>query len=59
MSPRPTHRSPDRGHARTRLLEAARDRIRAQGFAATTVDALCAAAGVSTGSFFHYVDSND
>ncbi|MBM06205.1 MAG: TetR family transcriptional regulator, partial [Oceanibulbus sp.] len=38
--PRPTNQSPERGHARTRLLEAARDVIRRKGFAATSVDDL-------------------
>ena len=39
--PRPTKQSPERGSARIRLLDAARDIIRAKGFAATTVDDLC------------------
>jgi TetR/AcrR family transcriptional repressor of nem operon len=39
---------------RTKLLDAARDVIRAQGYAATTVDDICAAAGVTKGSFFHH-----
>lgn len=51
---RPTRRSPERGDARTRLLEAARDTILAKGFAATTVDDVCRAAEVSKGSFFHH-----
>ena len=38
---RTTKHSPERGSARTRLLEAARDTIRAKGFAATTVHDLC------------------
>ncbi|HET7411146.1 MAG TPA: TetR/AcrR family transcriptional regulator [Pararhizobium sp.] len=57
--PRPTRQTPDRGDARTRLLEAARDVIRAQGFAATTVDDLCRAAGVSKGAFFHHFENKE
>lgn len=45
--------------ARTQLLEAARDVIRAQGFSATTVDDLCAAAGVTKGAFFHHFESKE
>jgi TetR/AcrR family transcriptional repressor of nem operon len=44
---------------KTKLLDAARDLIRAQGYAATTVDDICAAAGVSKGSFFHHFASKD
>jgi len=50
---------PERGDARTRLLEAARDVIRAQGFAATSIDDLCRAAGVSKGAFFHHFGGKD
>jgi TetR/AcrR family transcriptional repressor of nem operon len=56
---RPTKRQPERGDARTRLLEAARDTIRAQGFAATSVDDLCSAAAVTKGSFFHHFKSKE
>ncbi|NUO77207.1 MAG: TetR/AcrR family transcriptional regulator [Lysobacter sp.] len=56
---RPTKQSPERGGARIRLLEAARDLIRAQGYAATTVDELCAAAGVTKGAFFHHFANKD
>lgn len=45
--PRATERQPERGDARTRLLEAARESIRTKGFAATSVDDLCKAAGVT------------
>lgn len=55
--PRPTKSNPARGDARTRLLEAARDKIRAQGFAATSVDDLCKAAEVTKGAFFHQFGS--
>lgn len=57
--PRPTKLDPERGDARTRLLEAARDVIRAQGYAATTVDDLCRAAGVTKGAFFHHFKSKE
>ena len=57
--PRPTKQHPERGDARTRLLEAARDTIRAKGFSATTVDDLCHAAAVTKGSFFHHFASKE
>lgn len=57
--PRPTARDPQRGDARTRLLDAARDLIRARGYAATTVDDLCRAAGVTKGAFFHHFESKE
>jgi TetR/AcrR family transcriptional repressor of nem operon len=40
--------------ARRKLLEAALAVIREKGYAATTVDGLCARAGVAKGSFFHH-----
>ncbi|MHB1204452.1 MAG: TetR/AcrR family transcriptional regulator [Rhodospirillaceae bacterium] len=39
---------------KTKLLAAARDAIRAKGYTATTVDDICAAAGVTKGGFFHH-----
>ena len=51
--------SKDASATRTKLLEAARDVIRSQGYAATTVDDICAAAGVSKGSFFHHFASKE
>lgn len=45
--------------ARIKLLEAARDIIRLQGFAATSVGQLCKAAGVTKGAFFHYFASKE
>ena len=40
--------------SRLRLLNAALAEIRAKGYTATTVDDVCAAAGVTKGSFFHH-----
>lgn len=56
---RPTKHQSERGGARTRLLIAARDTIRAQGFAATSVEALCQGAGVTKGAFFHQFGSKE
>lgn len=44
---------------RESLMEAAFQLVRRQGLAATSVDELCAAAGVSKGAFFHYFKSKD
>ena len=48
-----------RGEARARLIEAGRSLVRRQGFAATSVDDLCAAAGVTKGAFFHHFASKE
>lgn len=40
--------------SKTKLLDAALRVIRAKGYTATTVDDICAAAGVTKGSFFHH-----
>ena len=48
-----------RSSSRDRLLDAAVAVVRAQGLHATTVDDLCAAAGVSKGAFFHHFASKD
>ncbi|PRX10011.1 UNVERIFIED_ORG: TetR family transcriptional regulator [Martelella mediterranea] len=45
--------------ARSKLLDAAMSLIRAKGYTATTVDGLCAAAGVTKGAFFHHFKSKD
>ncbi|MEH6727941.1 MAG: helix-turn-helix domain-containing protein, partial [Hyphomicrobiales bacterium] len=56
---RPTKQEPERGDARTRLLEAARDMIRKKGFSGTTVDDLCKAAAVTKGAYFHHFNSKE
>lgn len=48
-----------RSSSRERLLDAAVGVIRAQGLHATTVDDLCAAAGVSKGAFFHHFENKE
>ena len=45
--------------AKAKLLDAALSVIRTKGYSATTVDQLCAAAGVTKGAFFHHFKSKD
>ena len=45
--------------SKTKLLESALHVIRAKGYAATTVDDICARAGLTKGSFFHHFKSKD
>src|SRR5215468_10694082 len=49
----------DSTDTRGKLLLAARDVIRAKGYTATTVDDICASAGLTKGSFFHHFDSKE
>jgi TetR/AcrR family transcriptional regulator, transcriptional repressor for nem operon len=54
-------RSPSvpRPSARSKLIDAAHMLVRRQGYSATSVDEICAAAGVSKGSFFHHFASKE
>jgi TetR/AcrR family transcriptional repressor of nem operon len=45
--------------AKTKILDAALMVIRAKGYAATTVDDLCAASDVTKGAFFHHFKSKE
>lgn len=51
--------TPPTPDARTRILDAALDLIREQGYTSTTVDDLCRTAGVTKGSFFHHFESKE
>jgi TetR/AcrR family transcriptional regulator, transcriptional repressor for nem operon len=50
---------PLRKGAKTKLLDAAVDVIRAQGYSATTVADICQSAGVTKGAFFHHFESKE
>jgi TetR/AcrR family transcriptional repressor of nem operon len=54
-------RSPtsERPNARSKLINAAHTLVRRQGYAATSVDQICAAAGVTKGAFFHHFASKE
>lgn len=45
--------------SKSRILNAALDVFRLRGYAATTVDDICASAGLTKGSFFHHFLSKD
>jgi TetR/AcrR family transcriptional repressor of nem operon len=49
----------DAPDARAKLLAAALKVIRERGYGATSVDALCAEAGVTKGAFFHHFKSKE
>lgn len=51
--------APPRRDGRTRLLDAALHVIRAQGYAATSVEDICRHAGVTKGAFFHHFRSKE
>lgn len=57
--PPPSLRERNRQRVREQLIEAAVALVSAQGFAATTVDAIAAAAGVGRATFFRYFESKD
>jgi TetR/AcrR family transcriptional repressor of nem operon len=50
---------PKQTNAKTKILDAALGVVRAKGYEATTVDDLCAAAGVTKGAFFHHFKSKE
>jgi TetR/AcrR family transcriptional repressor of nem operon len=50
---------PGRVSARDKLLDAAVQVVRQKGYAATSVDDLCRAAGVTKGAFFHHFASKE
>lgn len=49
----------DQISTKDKVLQAALSVIRLKGYSATTVDDLCAAAGVTKGTFFHYFKSKE
>jgi TetR/AcrR family transcriptional regulator, transcriptional repressor for nem operon len=50
---------PSKASARQKLLDAGLSLIRQKGYSSTSVDELCAHAGVTKGAFFHYFKSKD
>ena len=48
-----------RGDTRQKIITAARDLMLARSYNATSVDEICAAAGVSKGSFYHFFPTKE
>jgi TetR/AcrR family transcriptional repressor of nem operon len=48
-----------RHESKTRLLQAAMNVIRTKGYAATRIEDICEAAGVTKGSFFHHFSTKE
>jgi TetR/AcrR family transcriptional regulator, transcriptional repressor for nem operon len=53
------HPKPPKAGARQRLLDSAFVLIREKGYSATSVDELCAEAGVTKGAFFHHFETKE
>lgn len=51
--------SPELSETKRKLVDAGAKLMRARGYNATTVDDICADAGVTKGGFFHYFKSKD
>jgi TetR/AcrR family transcriptional regulator, transcriptional repressor for nem operon len=49
----------ERPNARSKLIDAAHALVRKNGYSATSVDEICAAAGVTKGAFFHHFASKE
>src|SRR5690242_2327936 len=56
---RSTKPATPKASAKDKIVQAALAVIRSKGYAATTLDDLCAAAGVTKGAFFHHFDSKE
>jgi TetR/AcrR family transcriptional regulator, transcriptional repressor for nem operon len=54
-----TAKSKSERDAKQRLLDSAMKLMTRKGFKATTVDEICAEAGLTKGSFFHYFDGKE
>lgn len=59
MSKQPARRPRNAPETRDKLVQAAIALILRQGFPKTTVEEICAEAGVTKGSFFHHFESKD